>query len=214
MCSLCLPTAAQLITRRVQIDLLCPWCRGAAETDMHVLFLCDIARDTWVEAGLSTILSQVTGADIAQVFFDLFQNCSLTQCTQIILICWSLWTRRNKWVWEGINMSSFGIKAAAANLLVEWRKAHTEKMCESNHIRRPIAVSNWEKPQQDWVKVNIDAALFEDIGYIGMGSVVRGADGQFFLARSVRREGLVPPREAEALSLKEALSWLKDKSFR
>ncbi|XP_074327739.1 uncharacterized protein LOC141665651 [Apium graveolens] len=47
-----------------------------------------------------------------------------------------------------------------------------------------------------------------------MGSIVRGADGQFLLAHSVRREGMVPPREVEALSLKEALSWLKDKDFR
>ncbi|XP_074361914.1 uncharacterized protein LOC141702127 [Apium graveolens] len=103
---------------------------------------------------------------------------------------------------------------AAANLLIEWRKAQAEKLCDVSHTRRPIAVSTWEKPQQNWVKINIDAALFEDIGYVGMGSIVRGADGQFLLARSVRREGLVPPREAEALSLKEALSWLKDKDFR
>ncbi|XP_074346278.1 uncharacterized protein LOC141685053 [Apium graveolens] len=213
VCSLCLPKAARLITKRVPIDMLCSWCRGDAETDMHVLFYCDIARNTWIEAGLRSVLQQVTGEDIFQVFYDLFQNCSSTQCTQIILICWSLWTRRNKWVWERVNMSSFGIKAAATNLLTEWRKAQAEKLCDVSHTRRPIVVSKWEKPQQNWVKINIDAALFEDIGYIGMGSIVRGTDVQFLLARSVRREGLVPPREVEALSLKEALSWLKDKDF-
>ncbi|XP_074327738.1 uncharacterized protein LOC141665650 [Apium graveolens] len=111
-------------------------------------------------------------------------------------------------------MSSFGIKAAVSNLLIKWRKAQDEKLCDVSHTRRSIAVSKWEKPQQNWVKINIDAALFEDIGYVGMGSIVRGADGQFLLAHSVRREGMVPPREAEALSLKEALSWLKDKDFR
>ena len=104
--------------------------------------------------------------------------------------------------------------AAAANLLVEWRKAQAEKVSDLSHGRAPIAICKWVKPQQHWVKINIDAALFEDIGCIGMGSVVRGADGQFLMARSMRREGLIPPREAEALCLKEALSWIKDKNFR
>lgn len=30
----------------------------------------------------------------------------------------------------------------------------------------------------------------------------------------MRKTGLIPPREAEALCLKEALSWLKDKNFK
>lgn len=110
-------------------------------------------------------------------------------------------------------MSSFGIKAAATNLLVEWKKAQAEKVSEHSHARGPMVICKWVKPQQHWVKANIDAALFDDIGCIGMGSVVRDAEGQFLMARSRRREGLVPPREAEALSLKEALSWLKDTNF-
>lgn len=64
------------------------------------------------------------------------------------------------------------------------------------------------------MKVNINAAMFEDIGCIGLGSVVRGVNGQFMMARSRIKEGLVPSREAEALCLKKALSWLKNMNFR
>ena len=50
-------------------------------------------------------------------------------------------------------------------------------MSESSHVRAPVTICKWVKPQQHWVKTNIDAAvLFEDIGCIGMGSVVRGAE--------------------------------------
>lgn len=51
-CSLCFPTTSRLAMKRVQIDLLYPWCRLYPETDKHVLFECEIAAATWVELGL------------------------------------------------------------------------------------------------------------------------------------------------------------------
>lgn len=68
-----------------------------------------------------------------------------------------------------------------------------------------VAVRRWEKPQDSWVKINIDAALLEDVGCIGFGCVVRGADGQFIMAMHRKQGGLTSPRDAEALSLKAAL---------
>lgn len=70
----------------------------------------------------------------------------------------------------------------------------------------------WGKPSEGWVKVNLDAALFEDIYCIVLGNVVRHAAGKFLMDKSSKHEGLVPPREAEALGLKEALSWLKGRN--
>lgn len=60
----------------------------------------------------------------------------------------------------------------------------------------------------------MDAALFEDVNCIGLGSVVRDVDGKLLMAKSSRYEGLLPPREAEALGLKEALSWMKGRNYR
>lgn len=58
------------------------------------------------------------------------------------------------------------------------------------------------------MKVNIDAALFEDVDCIGLASIVRGANGQFLMAMSKRQEALLPPREAEGVCLRETLTWL------
>lgn len=110
-------------------------------------------------------------------------------------------------------MSSFGIKATALNLLAEWKRAQDQQVITSTARGVPVVVTRWEKPQAPWVKINIDAALFEDLQCSGLGAVVRGADGQFIMARSKRQDMFVPPREAEACSLKEALFWLKDKGF-
>lgn len=73
---------------------------------------------------------------------------------------------------------------------------------------------HWEKPLEGWVKLNVDTTLFEDISCTGLGSVARDAAGKFFRARNMRHEGLVSPREAEAMELKEALSWVKASNFK
>lgn len=64
------------------------------------------------------------------------------------------------------------------------------------------------------MKVNIDAAIFEATGSVGLSSVVRDEAGAFIRARVHRTNAKLQSREAEALSLKEALSWMKDLSFK
>ena len=168
-----------------------------------------MATATWMEVGLQNNISILSDDNVFDVIWRAFDRCNREQCTLLALVCWSLWNRRNKWVWERINSSAFGVKAAALNLLTECKKAQQQMTSGA----APIAVRKWVRPQTQWVKVNVDAALFEDIECIGLGGIVRGADDQFIMAKSIRQEGLIQLREAEALCLKEILTWLKGKSF-
>lgn len=43
-CKLCLPTAVALVSKNVQIDVKCSWCRMYNEDAVHVLFLCSFAQ--------------------------------------------------------------------------------------------------------------------------------------------------------------------------
>lgn len=71
------------------------------------------------------------------------------------------------------------------------------------------AGKNWCKPPDGWYKVNCDASgVVNDC--VGIGCVVRDSQGSFVAARCRRVEGSWNPREAEAISLKEAMSWIKD----
>lgn len=42
------------------------------------------------------------------------------------ILCWSIWNRRNKWIWDIVNVSVFGTKSNAFNLLAAWKKAHDQ----------------------------------------------------------------------------------------
>ncbi|KAL8120291.1 hypothetical protein AgCh_017451 [Apium graveolens] len=116
--------------------------------------------------------------------------------------------RRNKWVWEKIVMSVFGIKQMALRMLEEWNRAR-----EVEGRQQDVSVTRrrtWCKPTSGWVKVNIDAACPAGSNHIAVGCVVRDEDGLFLRARSNIIRGTRTPREAEALSLLEALSWVKE----
>ncbi|XP_074374105.1 uncharacterized protein LOC141714486 [Apium graveolens] len=69
----------------------------------------------------------------------------------------------------------------------------------------------WEKPNEGWIKVNVDAAVFQDS--IGCGAVIRDAQGVFMGAFCKKVEGAWRPREAEAIALKEALSWIAELGY-
>ena len=79
-------------------------------------------------------------------------------------------------------------------------------------IHVSIGDRTWRKPELGWLKLNIDAAVFQD-GQIGVGCVLRDAQGQFVGPRCQKVGGAWLPREAEAISLNEALSWVIERRY-
>ncbi|KAG5049000.1 hypothetical protein JHK85_010103 [Glycine max] len=71
-------------------------------------------------------------------------------------------------------------------------------------------IQEWEKPSSDFLKLNIDAALFTDQHSFGLGLCIRDHSGGFVRARSFLLQGNPDPREAEVLGLLYALQWVSD----
>ena len=103
---------------------------------------------------------------------------------------------------------------AAGQLLYQWQLAyqgHPNVIPGQNLALDGDVV--WTKPSIGWVKANIDAAIFQNQGQIGAGCIVRDAASNMIIARTTNILGAYPVREAEALSLEEALSWLKERQI-
>lgn len=62
--------------------------------------------------------------------------------------------------------------------------------------------------EEDYVKCNIDAAIFGEQRCFGFGMCIRNSRGHFIKALSKWYEGTPPPLEAEALGLRDAILWL------
>ena len=105
-------------------------------------------------------------------------------------------------------MSTFGVKTMAVNMLSEWKRAREED--ERTQISARLSSKQWCKPPDGWIKINVEATCQQNTAYIGVGCVVRDDVGGFLRARACRIRSRAYAREAEALSLKEALSWIKE----
>ena len=55
----------------------------------------------------------------------------------------------------------------------------------------------------------MDAALFSAKGLVGVGCVLRDSTGSFIAAKATTINLQVQPREAKAMRVREALSWIK-----
>lgn len=167
VCKGCLPTAGALLTKRVNISDICPWCHTGKETDMHVLFYCDFAKTVWQLSGCQVLNMIMPDASVFEVMRRMFDSMSMDQCIWFCLLCWSIWNRRNKWIWDKENGSAFGVKAAAMHLLQDWKKAHETQLTNQSG-RLAVVDKKWRKPPDDWLKVNVDATGACN-GYVGFG---------------------------------------------
>ena len=210
-CRKCLPTAMALFEKRVDIDRRCSWCRVEQEDAKHALFDCSFARNVWTAAGLANWVQTLQGESIMEHFKRLFATGTKEQCASLALFCWSIWNRRNQWVWNRVETSVFGTTSAAVNLLTDWKAA--QMACTRASATINGSTRRWQVPMQSWVKINVDAAIFGDTKTIGVGGVIRDEHGSFLRAMCKQMSGTWTPREAEALSLKEVLSWVKSFGF-
>ena len=67
----------------------------------------------------------------------------------------------------------------------------------------------WVKPHLNEVKITVDAAIFESHGISGMGLIARNHNGHLLFAKSKTEAEVLNPTLAEAMAIKEALSWAK-----
>lgn len=129
VCSQCLPIVARLVTKQVQIDVSYHWCRMYQETEIHILFECDFAKQVWLQMGLQDVIQgTLPGENVFEFVRGIFDKCTSVQCGMMALACWSLWNRRNKWLWERVNVSTFGVRDSAMNMLAEWKQAQQQQV--------------------------------------------------------------------------------------
>lgn len=72
----------------------------------------------------------------------------------------------------------------------------------------------WVKPQTESVKVTTDAAIFRDKGGYGYAMIARDSKGELLETRTCLDKGQTYLEIAEAMPVKEALSWIKNKQWK
>ncbi|XP_030477880.1 uncharacterized protein LOC115694918 [Cannabis sativa] len=102
----------------------------------------------------------------------------------------------------------------AHQTLGQWKFAQSCRF-EPLHLNSNCSNSSdfWTKPADGMIKINVDEATFDANNSFGTGFIVRDFKGAVILASSTFSTGFSNAPFAEIISIKEALSWIKDSNL-
>ncbi|KAM6569155.1 hypothetical protein CsatB_017140 [Cannabis sativa] len=204
----CLPTLVSLQTKRVHVYSVCSLCNFEPETTFHLMVGCSFTK-ACVERGLGLVINN--GEEDFGAWFEAFCISHLTDnIEKLAMILWSVWGARNDLVWNDKAISVERVVSSAITYLDLWKSAQNSNGGASSFSSQFRAgVEHWIKPSLGELKVNCDAALFSGERSHGLGWIARDHAGLCVSAAAVKHRGDIDPVVAEALSMKEALSWIK-----
>ncbi|MCI05315.1 putative ribonuclease H protein, partial [Trifolium medium] len=126
---------------------------------------------------------------------------------------WSIWHKRNLQFWEGKKEVPDQVIARAQGVLQAWQQAQ-DVYSRSPSARTQVQHATWYPPPANYVKCNIDAAIFSPEKKPSMGACVRNNEGQFITAMSAHISTVMTPAEAEAWALQQGIMWMAMLGYR
>ncbi|XP_074342149.1 uncharacterized protein LOC141679584 [Apium graveolens] len=207
-----LPTKDVLITRRINVCSLCPVYNITCETAAHVLVNCDFAKLCWEKAGFRRVIQ--TDSKFVEWFSKLIQEYNTKAMKSISMVCWSLWKNRNNIVWNEKSLEATEVVNSSILVFNQWKSAQDRSFDNSFGFITPSdGKEHWKLPQINMIMVNTDATLFEDSGHFSFSILARDHEGCMVEAKACCKQGSIAPELAEAIGVREALSWIKSKDW-
>nr|GMC81691.1 uncharacterized protein LOC109176397 [Ipomoea batatas] len=202
-----LPVKTVLLQRRVEIPPDCPLCHKEVESRSHLFLDCEFSKPVWdntilplhiLEASFESWLSQVVDLD------------DENKSRSIIAILWTVWKNRNEYVWNNKQWNVNAIRISVTNCIKDWQCWCDLQKANTSSI--PLqTVQRTQGIDASWVYCEVDASVIENSA--SFGAVIRTHSGLFLAAISGPLRPVNEARLAEALAIKEALSWLKSKQW-
>lgn len=140
-------------------------------------------------------------------FLDAMNRFRRDKVCQIAMVCWSLWRARNGVVWQSKSSVANGVVMSAIAYLHQWSRAQN---VETKAEDSCTSVEHWILPTINTMKVNVDASVVSGNDSFGVGWIARDHQGNVVDFDSKLMLGSVHPSMAEAVGVKEALSWVKE----
>uniref|UniRef100_A0A803PF51 RNase H type-1 domain-containing protein n=1 Tax=Cannabis sativa TaxID=3483 RepID=A0A803PF51_CANSA len=201
-------TVVQLRTKRVDVSPLCSICHIEQETILHALVTCREVSKCWDRVGIGTSVAPGAG------FFDwcsaVFCNKPAAVICRVVAVCWAVWGARNNLVWNKKPFIFEDVVAYAFRYLDQWKAAQISSDSSWPILTAADVSEQWTPPNGTSVKINVDAAMFNDGRSFGLGMVARNSDGLLIAGKMKYTAVQVEVVVAEAIGIREVLSWLKE----
>ncbi|KAL8132768.1 hypothetical protein AgCh_008304 [Apium graveolens] len=141
---------------------------------------------------------------------SVFEKSKKEEHAEIVSLCWAIWNAINQFVWDNKKSSVDGVLTSMRQYLADYSRAKkfsTQALYQ--FIEHGDGAQVWVRPKNGAVKVTVDAAIFTESSSYGIGMLARNDKGEVIYGRSESYQGNVCAEFAEAMAVKEALSWCK-----
>ncbi|XP_074359589.1 uncharacterized protein LOC141699273 [Apium graveolens] len=156
-----LPTKDQLLSRRVAVIDKCPICNLEVESVYHSLVSCQFAKQCWCLLGISPVEDDQSSFN--NWLSAMIQKCINRKLQEVVMVCWSMWHNRNEIVWNQRGGEGSEVCRSAKALLNQWQNAQDKSFDNFlDFMNQEDDKERWEQPQEGTVKINVDAAIFEN----------------------------------------------------
>uniref|UniRef100_A0A7N2N2W0 Reverse transcriptase zinc-binding domain-containing protein n=2 Tax=Quercus lobata TaxID=97700 RepID=A0A7N2N2W0_QUELO len=117
-----LPTRANLLRRKIQVDPICTFCGQHDETTVHILWECPLARNVWA---LVRGKLQKCSADASNFYLlvrHLVDRLDSKELETWAMLSWALWNARNRYHFESLHSHPTAILQGATSLLDDYQR--------------------------------------------------------------------------------------------
>jgi ribonuclease HI len=206
ICRDCLPTRTRLQERRVHCPLSCPVCSHHFEDDWHIFFMCNDSVQARQTAGLENVIAPrlLHYNNVKDVIFDVCTREDQQVAGAVAVLLWSIWNNRNSCVWNEIKETGRSIGFKAWQVWNEWYSVHHMQQQASSSQQQQQTLE-WQKPDTNWYKCNVDAGFHNALNKTSIGWCVRDFRGRFVLAGTMWKEGICSIVEGESIAILEAM---------
>ncbi|KAM6547915.1 hypothetical protein CsatB_019591 [Cannabis sativa] len=132
----------------------------------------------------------------------------------VIAVYWAIWGAQNYLFWKNNEFNPGDAVVFANFYLDQWKNATKSNMDASwSKYQTGDGREHWTPPNVNSIKINMDATLFKGSRSYGIGLVARDYNVMLIEGRNSFSHSMVEPSLAEAIGMKEALSWIKKRQW-
>lgn len=204
-----LPTCSNLWFRHVLEDSTCSLCEDHPKDFIHCLWMCDHVKCIWFSNPTFNFPKPRHFHRFSDLVSFVLSKTSPNMATLFSMVVWCIWVRRNK-IREGQQVWDVGdtVKRARDLLQEFWD-------VDSHQYRSATtwAVTKWQPPPSCLFKINFDGAVFANLGWVGLGVVIRDSEGQILAALKQKIHLPWSVDMVEALAARQALTFSQEISI-